>query len=75
MQRLICLIRTAAALQNQKSGLTPVRSMVWSRAMQRSLRFYLSALLLLPLAAVAAESIGGTYVGSYINKAGKSGDY
>ena len=43
--------------------------------MQRSLRFYLSALLLLPLAAVAAESIGGTYVGSYINKAGKSGDY
>ena len=32
-------------------------------------------LLLLPLEAVAAESIGGTYVGAYTNKAGKSGDY
>jgi hypothetical protein len=43
--------------------------------MRRSLRFFLSALLLLPLEAVAAESIGGTYVGSYTNKAGRSGDY
>jgi hypothetical protein len=45
--------------------------------MRRSLRFFLSALLLLSLEAVAAESesIGGTYVGSYTNKAGRSGDY
>ena len=48
---------------------------IWSRAMRRSLRIFLPALLLLPLAAVAAESIGGTYVGAYTNKAGKSGDY
>lgn len=43
--------------------------------MQRSLRIFLPALLLLSLEAVAAESIGGTYVGTYTNKAGKSGDY
>ena len=49
--------------------------MVWSRAMRRSLRIFLPVLLLLPLVAVAAESIGGTYVGTYTNKAGKSGDY
>jgi hypothetical protein len=49
--------------------------MVWSRAMRRSLRMFLSALLLLPFEAVSAESIGGAYVGAYINKAGKSGDY
>ena len=49
--------------------------MVWSRAMRRSLRIVLTALLLLPLEAFAAEDISGTYVGSYTNKAGKSGDY
>ena len=49
--------------------------MVWSRAMQRSLRIVLSALLLLPLAAVAADGIGGNWAGTYTNKAGKSGDY
>ena len=49
--------------------------MVWSRAMRRSLRIFLPVLLLLSLEAVAAESIGGTYVGTYTNKAGKSGDY
>jgi hypothetical protein len=35
----------------------------------------LPALLLGSLEAIAAESIGGTYVGAYTNKAGKSGDY
>ncbi len=49
--------------------------MVWSRAMRRSLWIVLSALLLLPLEAIAAEGLGGTYVGTYTNKAGKSGDY
>lgn len=49
--------------------------MVWSRAMQKSLRILLPALLLVSLAAVAAESIGGTYDGAYTNKAGKSGRY
>jgi len=43
--------------------------------MQRSLRIFLPALLLVSLEAIAAESIGGTYVGAYTNKAGKSGDY
>ncbi len=43
--------------------------------MRRSLWIVLSALLLLPLETVAAEGIGGTYVGTYTNKAGKSGDY
>jgi hypothetical protein len=43
--------------------------------MRTSLRIFVPALLLLSLEAVAAESIGGTYVGSYTNKAGKSGDY
>ncbi len=43
--------------------------------MQRSLRIVLSALLLLPFEAFAAEDISGTYVGAYTNKAGKSGDY
>ena len=49
--------------------------MVWSRTMQKNLRILLPALLLLSLEAVAAESIGGTYAGTYTNKAGKSGDY
>jgi len=43
--------------------------------MRRSLRILLPALLLVSLEAIAAESIGGTYVGAYTNKAGKSGDY
>jgi hypothetical protein len=43
--------------------------------MRRSLRIFLPALLLISLEAIAAESIGGTYVGTYTNKAGKSGDY
>ena len=49
--------------------------MLWSRAMRRTLWIVLSVLLLLPLAAIAADGIGGTYVGTYTNKAGKSGDY
>ena len=49
--------------------------MVWSRAMRRSVRIFLPGLLLISLVAVAAESIGGTWVGTYTNKAGKSGDY
>ena len=49
--------------------------MVWSRAMRKSLRIFLPALLLVSLVAVAAESIGGTYVGTWTNKAGKSGGY
>jgi hypothetical protein len=43
--------------------------------MRRTLWILLSALLLLPLTAAAAEGIGGTWVGTYTNKAGKSGDY
>jgi hypothetical protein len=43
--------------------------------MRTSLRIFVPALLLLSLEAVAAESIGGTWVGTYANKAGKSGDY
>lgn len=43
--------------------------------MRRNLRIVLAALLLLPLVAFAAGDIGGTYVGTYTNKAGKSGDY
>src|SRR5450432_1904810 len=43
--------------------------------MRRSFLIFLSALLLLPVAALAAEGIGGTYVGDYTNEAGKSGGY
>jgi hypothetical protein len=43
--------------------------------MRKSLRIFLPALLLLSLEAVAEESIGGTYDGTYTNKAGKSGGY
>ena len=43
--------------------------------MRKSVRIFLPALLLISLEAFAAESIGGTYVGTYTNKAGKSGDY
>ena len=49
--------------------------MLWSRTMRKSLPIFLPALLLLPLVAVAQESVGGTWVGIYTNKAGKSGDY
>jgi hypothetical protein len=35
----------------------------------------LSALILMPVAALAGEDIAGTYVGDYVNKAGKSGGY
>src|SRR5689334_20509971 len=43
--------------------------------MRRSLAIILSVLVVLPVAALAAEDIAGTYVGEYINKAGKSGGY
>jgi hypothetical protein len=43
--------------------------------MRRSLLICLSVLLLIPGAALAADDIGGTYVGDYTNKAGKSGGY
>ena len=49
--------------------------LLWSRAMRKSLLIFLPALLLISLEAVAAESVGGTWVGTYTNKAGKSGDY
>lgn len=43
--------------------------------MRRSLAIAVSALFLLSLAALAAEDVSGTYVGEYVNKAGKSGGY
>ena len=45
--------------------------------MRRTLAIALSALILASLAvvAIAAEDIAGTYVGEYVNKAGKSGGY
>ncbi len=43
--------------------------------MRTTLWIVLCAVLLLPLSAFAAEGIGGTYAGTYTNKAGKSGDY
>jgi hypothetical protein len=43
--------------------------------MRRSLSIVLSALFLIPVAALAADGIAGTYVGEYINKAGKNGGY
>jgi hypothetical protein len=43
--------------------------------MRRNLAIALSALCLMPVAALAEESIAGTYVGEYVNKAGKSGGY
>ena len=43
--------------------------------MKRNLAISLSALILLSVAALAAEDIAGTYVGEYVNKAGKSGGY
>ena len=43
--------------------------------MRRSLSIVLSAPFLIPVAALAADGITGTYVGEYVNKAGKSGGY
>lgn len=43
--------------------------------MRRNLAIALSALLLTSVAALAGEDIAGTYVGDYVNKAGKSGGY
>jgi len=43
--------------------------------MRRNLAIALSALFLLSVAALAGEGVAGTYVGEYVNKAGKSGGY
>ena len=43
--------------------------------MKRNVGIVLSGLLLTVIAALAAEDIAGTYVGEYVNKAGKSGGY
>src|SRR4029453_12048529 len=43
--------------------------------MRRNLAIALSALILMSVAALAEEDIAGTYVGDYVNKAGKSGGY
>jgi hypothetical protein len=43
--------------------------------MRRNLAISLSALLLISVAALAADDIAGTYVGEYTNKAGKTGGY
>ena len=43
--------------------------------MRRNLAIALSALILFSVAALAREDIAGTYVGEYVNKAGKSGGY
>ena len=43
--------------------------------MRRNLAIALSALILTSVAALAAEDIAGTYVGEYVNKAGKTGGY
>ena len=43
--------------------------------MRRNLAIALSALILTAAAGLAAEDISGTYVGEYVNKAGKSGGY
>jgi hypothetical protein len=43
--------------------------------MRRNLALSLSALILMSVAALAQEDIAGTYVGEYVNKAGKSGGY
>src|SRR5215470_20100670 len=43
--------------------------------MRRNLAVALSALILVSVATLAEESIAGTYVGEYVNKAGKSGGY
>ena len=43
--------------------------------MKRNLAIALSALCLMSVAALAQEGIAGTYVGEWVNKAGKSGGY
>ena len=43
--------------------------------MRRRTLITLSALLLVQVAALASDDVGGTYVGTYTNKAGKSGRY
>ena len=43
--------------------------------MRRNLAIALSALILISVAALAETDIAGTYVGEYVNKAGKSGGY
>ena len=43
--------------------------------MRRTLAMALSALIVMSVAALAEEDIAGTYVGDYVNKAGKSGGY
>ena len=43
--------------------------------MRRNLAIALSALMLMSVVVLAAEDIAGTYVGEYVNKAGKSGGY
>jgi len=43
--------------------------------MKRILAIALSALMLMSVAALADEDIAGTYVGEWVNKAGKSGGY
>ena len=43
--------------------------------MRRNLAISVSALILISVAALAAEDIAGTYTGEYVNKAGKSGGY
>ena len=43
--------------------------------MRRKLAVALSALILISVAALAEGDIAGTYVGEYVNKAGKSGGY
>jgi hypothetical protein len=43
--------------------------------MRRNLAIALSALILMSVAALPEEDIAGTYVGDYVNKAGKSGGY
>jgi len=43
--------------------------------MRRIVAIVLSVLIFVSVAALAAEDIAGTYVGEYVNKAGKSGGY
>ena len=43
--------------------------------MKRNLAIAVSALFFLSVAALAQEGIAGTYVGEWVNKAGKSGGY
>ena len=43
--------------------------------MRRTLAIALSTLILMSVAALAEEGIAGTYLGEYVNRAGKSGGY